>query len=110
MSFFISLIGDFGSWLIANHFAIAFALTATALVVFGESINSIVRRGLKPYNILIRFLAFVALCVFGYGFLSFFLSKKLSSFIGALSPLYAFVFVVLSFLILAIFANKNKQV
>ena len=45
-------------------------LMATILVVYGDIINSHIKRILAPYHFILRVSLFVVLCAFGYGALT----------------------------------------
>ncbi len=64
---------------------IALALVATLLVIFGDTINDLVRRVVRPHPIWVRVGVFIALCTFGYGALSVWLTPVLDSYLRTLS-------------------------
>ena len=57
-------------WVKANLLAIATAFTTALLVIYGDNINRAVKLRINRYPFLVRTLAFVALCSFGYGLLT----------------------------------------
>ncbi|MCD8522298.1 MAG: DUF3392 domain-containing protein [Saccharospirillaceae bacterium] len=63
---------------------IALALVATLLVIFGDTINDLVRKIVRPQPMWIRVGVFIALCTFGYGALSVWLTPILDSYLRTL--------------------------
>lgn len=60
------------------------AMLATALVLFGPSINAQLRRAIGQFNIALRVMLFALVCVLGYGFALIYLTPLLA---GALAHL-----------------------
>ena len=88
---------------------IALAMIATLLVIFGDVINGALRRLVRKQPILLRVSAFIALCAFGYGTLSVWLTPILSDFLQRQSSQAYVATVVLSFLIVGILAERFQK-
>lgn len=110
MDFITNLLNDFGTWILIHRLEISVAIVATALIIFGEDVNSFVRRLLKPYHIIIRFIGFVALCTLGYGFLTVFLAHQLSLILGRSGVYTVIIITLVAFILLALFASRRRKI
>ncbi|UTW48001.1 DUF3392 family protein [Bacterioplanoides sp. SCSIO 12839] len=89
---------------------IALALVATALVIFGDHINSGLRVLVKKQAFWVRLSAFIALCSVGYGALSVWLTPLIENLLRSL-PGWQFLTVIMgSFVLVALLAQKQKKV
>jgi lysylphosphatidylglycerol synthetase-like protein (DUF2156 family) len=88
---------------------IALAMVATLLVIFGDVINGTLRRLVSKQPLWLRILAFIALCAFGYGTLSVWLTPILSDFLHSQSSIAYVATVVFSFLIVGILAERFQK-
>lgn len=89
---------------------IALALVATALVIFGDHINSGLRVLVKQQAFWVRLSAFIALCSVGYGALSVWLTPLIENLLRSL-PGWQFLTVIMgSFVLVALLAQKQKKV
>ena len=96
--------------LIRPHTAdIALAMVATLLVIFGDHINDAVRRLVKGQPIWARVGVFIALCTFGYGALSVWLTPILKSYLQTLSAGEYLAIVVGGFLLVGILAERHQK-
>ncbi len=89
---------------------IAFAIIATALVVFGDDINNMLRAVLKKQPLWLRLSAFILLCSFGYGVLSVWLTPRLEGLLRALSDWQLIAAIVLIFVVLAGIAQRQRRI
>lgn len=88
---------------------IALAMVATALVVFGDDLNRLVRRQTVALHFIWRTLIFVLLCAFGYGALTIFLTPLLAVQLAKLSNLWLPWTVLAIFMLLAMLAQRKRQ-
>lgn len=88
---------------------IALAMVATLLVIFGDVINGTLRRLVKSQPIWFRVSAFIALCAFGYGALSVWLTPILSRFLLSQSAVAYVAIVVMSFLVVGVLAERFQK-
>ncbi len=93
----------FSEWMRDELWAVAMAIIATILIVFGNDINCAVRKLIKSYSFFLRLLIFIALCAFGYGLAAIMAAKVLAGLLGslsnnALSPVVILVVVVIGFI------------
>lgn len=88
---------------------IALAMVATLLVIFGDLINSMLRRLVSKQPIWLRVSAFIALCAFGYGTISVWLTPVLAGFLQSQNSVAYVTTVVLSFLIVGILAERFQK-
>lgn len=88
---------------------IALAMVATLLVIFGDFINGMLRRLVSKQPIWLRVSAFIALCAFGYGALSVWLTPILSNFLQHQSSLAYVLTVICSFLVVGVLAERFQK-
>ncbi|WP_416884844.1 DUF3392 domain-containing protein [Marinospirillum sp.] len=90
--------------------AIALALIATLLVIYGDDINRFIKRQLRPYHRAIRLLGFVLMCAFGYGAMTVFLTPWLAYWLSLVSIQWLAPFVLGLFLLIGWLAERKHQV
>lgn len=88
---------------------IALALVATLLVIFGDTINDLVRRMIRGQPIWLRVGVFVALCTFGYGALSVWLTPVLESYLRTLSSGLYLTIIVGAFVLVGLLAERYNS-
>lgn len=89
---------------------IAMAIIATLLVLFGNDINSAIRALVKRYHFVIRTLAFVLICAFGYGLLTVWITPLFAGVLLKLSFKWLLPTIVLVFIGLGMFAQKQRHI
>ena len=87
---------------------ISLAFVATLLVLFGDKINSFVRRRVIKWFFLVRIFIFVLLCAIGYGVITVTIHPLVHVGFLRIPRDYSFVVVVISFIILGILAERKK--
>ena len=103
MSWITDLLMQGSQWLRPYSGEMAVAFVATLLVIYGDAINRTVRIFVKPYPLLLRITAFVALCTIGYGTLTVWGSGQVKDAMQMVpdmffAPLMLCAFVLLGFL------------
>lgn len=88
---------------------IALALVATCLVVFGDDLNRFVRRQISSLHFIWRTLIFIALCAFGYGALTIFLTPVVAAQLGKLTNLWLPWVCLTIFIALGMLAQRRRQ-
>ncbi|WP_375753856.1 DUF3392 domain-containing protein [Vibrio sp. HN007] len=89
---------------------ISTALIACFLVMAGNDINRALRKLLSGHNFIVRTGAFILLNAFGYGMLIVYATPYLSKTLRGLDPGLMFSIVLSSFILIGIWAQKNRQV
>ena len=87
---------------------ISLAFVATLLVLFGDKINSFVRRRIIKWFFLMRIFIFVLLCAIGYGVIAVTVHPLVHIGFLRIPRDYSFMVVVISFIILGILAERKK--
>ena len=87
---------------------ISLAFVATLLVLFGDKINSFVRRRVIKWFLLIRIFIFVLLCAVGYGVITVTIHPLVHVGFLRIPRDYSFMIVVISFIILGVLAERKK--
>ena len=88
---------------------IALALVATLLVIFGDTINGFVRKLVRKQLFVVRIAALIALCAFGYGAITVWVSPMLESVLRQLDSVELVVAVFGSFLAIGILAERYHK-
>ncbi len=99
-----------GDWVHSYMGSITLALVATLLVVYGDQINSFVKRLLKPYPRVIRILGFVVLCAFGYGLLTVLLTPIFANWFSLVNRKWLAPLVLAAFFLVGWMAERKNQV
>lgn len=97
-------------WLRPHVSAIAFMIVATLLVLYGNTINGLVKRAISHYHFVVRVLIFILLCAFGYGLLTTLITPFVASQLASLPNLYLSPVVVIITVALGVLAERKKQV
>lgn len=100
---------------IARHLSpyvseISIALIACLLVMFGGEINALLRRLLRGQNFLIRTIVFVLINAFGYGLIIVKATPYVTRTLKTLEPGMMLVVIVISFVIIGSWAQRNRQI
>ncbi|MGC9422621.1 MULTISPECIES: DUF3392 domain-containing protein [Vibrio] len=89
---------------------ISMAFIACFLVMLGGEINAILRRVMLNQHFIVRTLAFIALNAFGYGLLIVKASPYLARTLSHLERGMMFSLVIISFIVIGLWAQKNRQI
>lgn len=104
------LLIEVGQWFRGYQYQTALAIVATVLVIFGNDINNVVRRLVSKQHFIVRCLTFVAVCAFGYGLLTIWLTKLLAQQFALVPTHYIFPLVLAIFLLLGAYAQKHRHI
>ena len=99
-----------GQWFRPYQFQAAMAIIATLLVLFGHEINGWIKSLLKNQNFVIRSVIFVLVCAFGYGLATVWLTSLLSAQLVKIPNLYVLPLVIGIFIVLGMYAQKQKHI
>ncbi|MGR5175050.1 DUF3392 domain-containing protein [Vibrio parahaemolyticus] len=91
-------------------FEVTTALIACSLVVLGADINRLLRNALRDTNFVIRTVCFILLNAFGYGLIIIKATPYLKDLLNRTEPGLMFAIVVLSFVSIGIWAQRNRQI
>ena len=112
----MSIITDFLSqielylrtWVLGHMAQITTALTASLLVIFGDDVIRAVKNQVRHRHFLIRMLAFILLCAFGFGMLAVFIAPGLARLLRYLGDRYVVLVVVGTFVWIGMMAERRK--
>lgn len=90
--------------------AIAFAIVATILVIFGTDINKRIKHAVRKQHFIIRLLVFVLVCAFGYGVATVFIAKVAGQMLAGLDDRFLAITIACIFLLLGLLAEKRRQI
>jgi len=88
---------------------IALAIIATCLVIYGNNLNNVIRHMVSPWPFIVRILAFILMCTFGYGLLTVWLQPILKVLLKHISLIYLPIAIMGIFCVLGILAERKKQ-
>lgn len=110
MNQILSFFNTLGNYLTPYLSDISVAMIACALVMLGGDINRGLRAFLSGKHFLIRTLAFIGVNAFGYGLLIIKASPFLTSALLSIQPAFMLAIVLSTFIIIGMWAQKNRQV
>jgi uncharacterized membrane protein len=99
-----------GKYLVPYTSEIAVAFITSLLVILGGNINQMLRNLIGRRHFVIRTLAFILLNAFGYGLFIIKVSPYLSLWLRNLDHAILVLIVIISFLAIGIWAQKNRHV
>ncbi|MDE1208596.1 DUF3392 domain-containing protein [Vibrio aestuarianus] len=89
---------------------ISTAFIACLLVMLGSDINAFMRRLMLNQHFVVRTLAFILINAFGYGLIIIKASPYLAQTLSKLEQGMMFSIVMLSFTVIGIWAQRNRQI
>ena len=100
----------FSQWLYPYLGEISLAIMATLLVIYGNSINRMVKRQTHELHFIFRTSIFILLCTFGYGALLVFFTPILGKWLANLGMIYLGPFIVGVFITLGVMAERKNHI
>lgn len=88
---------------------IALAIVATCLVVYGNNLNDMIKRIVSSWMFIIRVLAFILMCTFGYGLLTVWLQPLLEAVLRYVALPYLPVTILGVFCLLGVLAERKEH-
>jgi hypothetical protein len=88
----------------------ATALVATVLVLYGEDINSAIKKVFKKEPFAVRFSVFVLVCAFGYGAVTVLITRVLTDLLGRLDGAWLSPLIIAAFIALGLLAEEKRQI
>ncbi|HHX34668.1 MAG TPA: DUF3392 domain-containing protein [Gammaproteobacteria bacterium] len=107
MDVLIDLVVALSKWSRLHLSDISLAIMATALVLFGPSVNAWVRRSIGHLNFVIRTLIFMLVCAVGFGLAIVYLTPWLASALNHLNNYTLSPVLLMSFILIGILADRN---
>lgn len=104
------MIIQFSQWLYPWLADISTAIMATLLVIYGDTINRMLKRQISGLHFLFRTLIFILLCAFGYGALLIYGAPMLTKLLASLGMIYLGPLVVCVFIALGTIAEKKNRI
>jgi hypothetical protein len=106
----VELLTEFGQWLRTYQYQVALAIIATLLVIFGNNINSAIKRLIIKQHFIVRTSIFILVCAFGYGLLTVWLTNLLAQQLAKVPNLYLLPVVFIIFFTLGMYAQKQRHI
>jgi hypothetical protein len=110
MNFISDLLIDLGGFMRSYNSDISLAFVASLLVIVGGDINRYIKVLVRSSHFLVRISVFIAVCTFGYGALTPFLTQIITSQLATLSSLYLPLVIISCFIALGIYAEQKLQI
>ena len=95
-------------WALDHMSQITTALTASLLVIFGDDINRFVKNRVRHRHFVVRTLAFVLVCAFGFGILAVFIAPGLANLLRYFGDRYLVLVIAGSFVGIGMVAERKK--
>ncbi|GLX76897.1 hypothetical protein tinsulaeT_02370 [Thalassotalea insulae] len=105
-----TLLIELGQWFRPYQYQCAMALIATILVIFGNDINGAIKQLVRKQHFIVRTVIFVIVCAIGYGLATVWLTGLLSAQLAKVPDLYIVPVVVLSFISLGSYAQRQRHI
>ena len=105
-----SILLSIGHWAKPYSYQIALAVVASALVIYGNELNGIIKHMVRKQHFVIRTVVFVTVCFVGYGALTVFLTSFLSKQLANVPALYFGPLILCVFVVLGLIAERQKQI
>ncbi|MCG5535898.1 DUF3392 domain-containing protein [Ectothiorhodospira mobilis] len=110
LEWFDALLLDAGAWLRGYVSQLALAFVATLLVIYGSDINRTVKGAVRTWPRIMRLLAFVVMCVFGYGALTVLITPWIARGLSQVDTFWLAPVVIGGFLLLGWLAERKNQI
>lgn len=105
-----SIIIQLSQWLYPWLGEISMAIMATLLVIYGETINRMLKRQIVGWHFILRTLIFIILCAFGYGALLVYVTPLLTKLLASVGMIYLGPLVLGVFITLGTIAEKKNRI
>ncbi|QOL25264.1 DUF3392 domain-containing protein [Thalassotalea sp. LPB0316] len=101
---------ELGAWFKPYQYQAAMAIVATLLVLFGNQINSHIKKMFSRYHFVVRTIAFVVVCAFGYGLATVWLTGLLHQQLAKVPLAYLVPVHFVIFTGLGMYAQKQRHI
>lgn len=88
---------------------ISMAIVATCLVIYGDKVNAFLKRLVSAWVFIARVMAFILMCTFGYGLLSYWAQPFVHWGLTQVDFAYRPSLVAFSFCILGVLAERKRH-
>ncbi|MFB9133913.1 DUF3392 domain-containing protein [Vibrio olivae] len=106
----LSFFAPAGQLLLPYLSEISMSLIACLLVMGGGEINTLVRRLMRNQMFIVRTIVFVLINAFGYGLIIVKVTPYLTRTLHKLEPGMMFVVVIISFIVIGSWAQRNRHI
>lgn len=106
----LGFFNDLGQWFRPYQYQAALAIIATLLVIFGNDINSVIKKLVAKQHFIIRTSVFIIVCAFGYGLLTVWLTGVLAEQLAKLPSVYLMPVIFIIFFSLGMYAQKQRHI
>jgi hypothetical protein len=106
----VEVLNELGQLFKPHLYQVALAIVATVLVIFGNTINRMIKKLLHKQHIIVRIVAFILVCAFGYGLATVWLTAILASQLAKIPLLYLAPLISGLFILLGLYAQKQRHI
>ncbi len=106
----LSFLAPAGQFLLPYLSEISMSLITCLLVMGGGEINALMRRLLRNQMFIVRTAVFVLINAFGYGLIIVKVTPYLTRTLHQLEPGMMFVVVIISFIVIGTWAQRNRHI
>ncbi len=106
----MELLIDLGRDFRPYQYQCSLAIIATLLVIFGHDINNAIKHMVRKQHFLVRTVIFIAVCAVGYGLVTVWLTNFLSKQLSTIPNLYIVPVIILIFVALGSYAQKQRHI
>ena len=104
------LLIELGSDFRQYQYQSALAIIATLLVMFGNDLNSLIKKLVVRQHFIIRSAVFIFVCTIVYGLATVWLTNELAQQLAKIPNLYIVPFIVVTFMSLGMYAQKQRHI
>ncbi|MBF0264226.1 MAG: DUF3392 family protein [Gammaproteobacteria bacterium] len=106
---FYSFNTGLSNWLWSHKQMIVTSWIAVLLVLYGDELNKLLKRIMRPYHYLLRMLSFVVLCTVGYGFIAIYSEIGVNQLLSFVHRHWFAGIVIFIYLLLGFLAERKHQ-
>jgi hypothetical protein len=106
----VELFTELGQLFRPYQYQASLAIIATSLVIFGNNINSSIKKLVANQHFVVRTSIFILVCAFGYGLLTVWLTTLLALQLVKVPSIYLLPVVFIIFFILGMYAQKQRHI
>ena len=106
----VELFTELGQFFRPYQYQASLAIIATSLVIFGNNINSSIKKLVAKQHFVVRTSIFILVCAFGYGLLTVWLTTLLALQLAKVPSIYLLPVVFIIFFILGMYAQKQRHI
>ena len=109
MNIIYSLNNELSNWLWSYKHILVTSWIAVLLVLYGDHLNKLLKRIMRPYHYIFRIISFVVLCTIGYGFIAIYSEVAVHQLLVFVDRQWFAGIVIFIYLLLGFLAERKHQ-